>query len=167
MLLMKKMDIKDMVVRYVDSVSGESREMNLRDVGEIAEQQGLDVVCVNENGKIPVVKVCDYNKLVFDKKKKEKENLKKQRSSVVDTKEIRISNTIAENDLKTKARNADKFLADGDKVMVSIKYKGRTIQFINNGQEQIGKLLKYITVPFTEGKYTVNGNQVSVLISKK
>ena len=161
------MNIKAITVKFVDTENGTTQEMDLRDVGKIAEDKGLDVICVNESGGIPVVKIGDYSKMVFDKKKKEKENLKKQRSSIADVKEVRITDTIAEHDLKIKAKNVDKFLANGDKVIISIRYKGRTIQFIGNGKNQIKKLLSFVTEPFVEGKYATTGNTVSVTIAQK
>lgn len=161
------MGVKDMIVKFVDSENGSVSEMNLKDVGKLADEQGLDVICVSNGNGVPIVKIGDYSKMVFDKKKKEKENLKKQRSNIADTKEVRISHTIAEHDMSIKAKNIDKFLSSGDKVLISIRFKGRSVQFINTGKDKIKQLLSFVTVPFVEGKMTTSGNQVSLIITKK
>ena len=89
----------------------------------VAEDKRLDLVKIAPHAKPPVCKIMDYGKYRFDMEKKQKEARKKQR--VINVKEIRLSATIEEHDLGVKARNADKFLKSGDKVKVSIRFRGR------------------------------------------
>lgn len=90
---------------------------------EIAGEKKLDLVLVSPNSQVPVCKIMNYGKYKFEQSKKEKEAKKKQKVTVI--KEIRCSLTIEENDIAIKAKNARKFLLDGDKVKVTVRFKGR------------------------------------------
>ena len=97
----------------------------IRDAQRVADDQGLDLVEIAPNAEPPVCKVMDYGKFKFEYQKKQKEQRKKQ--SVVTVKEVRLSPTIDKGDFDTKLRNARKFLEKGNKVKVSIRFKGRMI----------------------------------------
>ncbi|HIR64135.1 MAG TPA: translation initiation factor IF-3 [Candidatus Faecousia faecigallinarum] len=101
-----------------------------------AEEQELDLVKISPNAVPPVCKIMDYRKYCFDQKKREKEAKKNQR--VVELKEIRMSPGIDTNDLNTKVKNAQKFLSDGNRVKVSVRFRGREMAHTNIGE----KLLK-------------------------
>ena len=160
---MEKFDSNAPIVKLVDT-DGTIKEMKTEDVKAKAEEVGLDIVCVR-GGDVPIVKLCDFNKLIYEKKKKEKENIKKQRSSRVETKEIRLGRTIAENDLKTKARNADKFIKHGDKVEITVQFKGRTVKLIDTGKEVIEKMLNLMTEEYKVVKdITIQGAKVAMTI---
>ena len=90
---------------------------------KIAEEKELDLVKISPMAKPPVCKIMDYGKYRFEQSKREKEAKKNQR--VMEVKEIRMSPGIGENDLNTKLKSALKFLADGDRVKVSIRFRGR------------------------------------------
>ena len=92
---------------------------------QMAEEQELDLVKISPNAVPPVCKIMDYGKFRFEQAKREKEAKKNQR--VMEIKEIRMSPGIGENDLNTKLKSALKFLADGDRVKVSIRFRGRQI----------------------------------------
>ena len=98
-----------------------------------AEEQELDLVKISPNAVPPVCKIMDYGKFRFDQLKKEKEARKNQR--VVEIKEIRMSPGIDTNDLNTKVKNATKFLQDGNRVKVSVRFRGREMAHTNIGEK--------------------------------
>ena len=100
---------------------------------EIASRVSLDVVLVAPNAKTPVAKIMNYGKFKFEQQKKEKEARKKQK--IVTIKEVRLSPTIDKHDFETKLKNANKFIAKGDKVKVAIRFKGRAITHKEIGQK--------------------------------
>ena len=108
--------------------------MSKQDALNKAYDLDLDLLVVAPNAKTPVAKILDYNKFKFDQQKREKENKKNQK--VVQTKEIRLSVTIQTHDLETKAKACKKFLADGDKVKISVRLMGRLA-----GRPELGKAI--------------------------
>ena len=99
----------------------------------MAEEQELDLVKISPNAVPPVCKIMDYRKFCFDQKKKEKEARKNQR--VVEIKEIRMSPGIDTNDFNTKMKNAQKFLKDGNRVKVTVRFRGREMAHTNIGEK--------------------------------
>lgn len=159
---------EEIKAKVINLVSNENHlvEMSRDEALKLAEESGQDLICLNECKGIPVCKIGDYNKLVYEKQKKAKENQKKARLNSQTTKEIRISENIAENDLKTKAKNIDRILKEGDKVTISIRYKGRTIRHIADGPSKIQKLASLVSEKYiTEKTPVISGNQVFMLIS--
>lgn len=98
-----------------------------QDALTLASYAGFDLVLMSENSNPPVCKIMDYNKFKYEKKKKAKDSLKKQRETVVDTKEFRLSVTIDIHDFDTRVKNARKNLEKGSKIKASIRFKGRQI----------------------------------------
>mgnify|MGYP002860679683 CR=1 FL=1 len=99
----------------------------------LAQEQELDLVKISPNATPPVCKIMDYGKYRFDQMKKEKEARKNQR--VVEVKEIRMSPGIDTNDFNTKLRSALKFLGDGNRVKVSVRFRGREMAHTNIGED--------------------------------
>ncbi len=99
----------------------------LEDALTIANFAGLDLVLMNEGQERLVAKIMDYNKYKYEKKKKAKDALKKQREAIIDIKEFRLSVTIDKHDFDTRVTNAKKAIMRGDKVKVTIRFKGRQI----------------------------------------
>ncbi len=97
--------------------------MSSRDAQNIADERELDLVMIAPQAKPPVVRIMDYGKFIYEQQKKEKEARKKQKT--IEVKEIRFSPNIEDHDMTTKANNAIKFLKDGDKVKVTIRFRGR------------------------------------------
>ena len=93
----------------------------------LAGYAGFDLVLMNESANPPVCKIMDYNRFRYEKKKKAKEAMKKQREAIVDIKEFRLSVTIDKHDFDTRVNNAKKAILRGDKVKVTIRFKGRQI----------------------------------------
>ncbi|EKB53741.1 translation initiation factor IF-3 [Falseniella ignava CCUG 37419] len=108
---------------------------SLDDALTIAESFELDLVLVSPNAKPPVARIMDYGKYRYELQKKEKEQRKNQR--VIAVKEIRLSPSIEEHDYQTKLRQAIRFLEKGDKVKVSIRFRGREITHKDIGKDVI------------------------------
>ena len=139
--------------------------INTKEALAMAKEQNLDLFCISQE-EIPVVKIGDYSKYLYERKKKEKENKKKQKP--VSIKEINISESTELNDLKTKARQIDKFLSSGNKVKLSIKYRGRSIKFINEGPEKLNNLVNLLTEQYSiDSNCKTAGNFVSMVIAPK
>ena len=157
-------EIKSDVVNVVTE-SGLTK-MTLEDAIALAGETGEDVVVVNNSSEIPVVKIVEYNKYLYDKKKKEKDMKKKNRMSSQDTKEVRLSDSIAEHDIMVKAKNIDRILKDGDKVKITIRYKGRLIRNIDGGPKKMIYLTEKLEQKFKiEKEPKIESNIVSMVIS--
>ncbi|WP_342718752.1 translation initiation factor IF-3 [Hornefia porci] len=100
---------------------------------ELAEQRKLDLVEISPNAKPPVAKILDYGKYRYELQKREKEAKKKQKT--IQVKEIRLSTFIEEHDILVKAKTASKFLKEGDKVKVSLRFRGRERDYVNRGRQ--------------------------------
>ena len=156
-------EIKSKKVRLIKDNSNEI--VNTKDALMEAENLGLDLICINK-GDIPVCKIGNYSKFLYEQKKKEKENKKKQK--IVETKEIKINDETELNDLKTKAKLIDKFLKNGNKVKLSIRYKGRMIRNIDNGPEKLNHLTDLLTETYVvDAPCKTIGNTVSMTIVQK
>ena len=97
----------------------------------MADEAELDLVMISPNAKPPVCKIMDYGKFIYEQSKKEKEAKKKQK--VISVKEIRVSPTIEKHDLEIKAKNAKKFLEAGDKVKITVRFRGREAEHSHVG----------------------------------
>ena len=126
-------EIRDKEIRVIGAEGGQLGIMSAEEANRIAEEQGLDLVKLSPNAVPPVCKIMDYSKFCFDQKKKEKEAKKNQR--VVEVKEIRMSPSIDTNDLNTKVKSALKFLGDGNRVKVSVRFRGREMAHTDIGEK--------------------------------
>lgn len=132
----KNKEIKYREVRLVgDNITQGIYTTN--DALSLAEEQELDLVLINENGKPPVCKIIDYHKMIYNEKKKLKELQKKNKMNAVNIKEIRLSPNISEGDILHKINNAISFLKSGDKVKFVMKFKGRQIVHDKIGQKTL------------------------------
>lgn len=116
-------EIRDREVRLVDENGDQLGVVTNQVAQALAEERGLDLVKIAPQADPPVCKLMDYGKHKFDASKREKEQRKNQKT--VDLKEVRLSATIDLHDLEVKAKNCNKFLKQGDKVKVSIRFRGR------------------------------------------
>ena len=98
---------------------------NINDALTLASYAGLDLVLINPNGNPPVCKLMDYNKYKYERNKKEKDALKKQRASMQELKEFRLSPQIDVGDFETKLKQVTKYLEKGDKIKLTIRFRGR------------------------------------------
>ena len=124
---------------------------------KMAQEQGLDLVEISPNADPPVCKIIDYNKFLYDKKKKEKEM--KANAKVSEVKEIRFTPNTDEHDFNFKAKHAENFLKEGNKVKAYVQFKGRAIQFQDRGQllllkfaERLAEVGNLESMPKMEGR---------------
>ena len=126
-------EIRDKEIRLIGADGAQLGIMSAAQANEMAEEQGMDLVKISPNAVPPVCKIMDYSKFCFDQKKREKEAKKNQK--VVEIKEIRMSPSIDTNDLNTKIKNAQKFLKEGNRVKVSVRFRGREMAHTNIGEK--------------------------------
>ena len=139
---------------------GDNVEVGVYPVNEalkMAQDQGLDLVEISPNADPPVCKIIDYNKFLYDKKKKEKEM--KANAKVSEVKEIRFTPNTDEHDFNFKAKHAENFLKEGNKVKAYVQFKGRAIQFQDRGQllllkfaERLSEVGNLESMPKMEGR---------------
>ena len=125
---------------------------------DIAVKADLDLVCVAPNANPPVCKILNYGKYRFEQQKKAKENKKKQHT--VEVKETQLTPQIGQHDVDTKARAARRFLEDGNKVKVGVRFRGRQMTHLEVGEEVMNKFIATLEdiatvekAPFMEGKW--------------
>lgn len=111
----------------------------------LAGYAGFDLVLINGNANPPVCKLLDYNKFKYEKKKKTKESLKKQREGNAELKEYRLSVNIDKHDFDTKVKNVSKYLEKGHKIKVSIRFKGREMAHTELGREVLLKFVEALS----------------------
>ncbi len=133
---------------------------------KLAEQANLDLVLVAPKAKPPVAKILDDGKYRFELQKKQREARKKQK--VINVKEVRLSPTIDTNDFNTKVKNARKFLTKGDKVKVSIRFKGRAITHKEIGREVLDRFAAETDdVATVESKAKMDGRSMFLMLAPK
>jgi translation initiation factor IF-3 len=154
-------------VREVRLVSeDESRIISTVEALELAVQQDLDLVMISPTAVPPVCKIMDYSKFLFEKGKKEKEARKNQK--IVNLKEIRLSPTIEENDIDTKVKNAIKFLTNGDKLKVSVRFRGRQNNYTDSGKIVLENFLSKLNdLGIVEKSATLEGKNMFMIISPR
>lgn len=126
-------EIREKEVRLLSSDNEQLGIVSTKDALKLAEEKELDLVLISPSANPPVCKIMDYGKFLYEQSKKEKEAKKKQK--VVDVKEVRLSPTIEEHDIAIKANNARRFLEDGDKVKVTVRFRGREADYSHIGFE--------------------------------
>lgn len=135
-------EITDKEVRLVDDDGTMIGVVTSVEAKNMAEAKTLDLVKISPNAAPPVCKIMDYGKFIFEKAKKEKEAKKKQK--VISIKEIRLSPTIEEHDFNFKIKNAIKFLNEGDKVKVSVRFRGREINYSSVGLKTLQRFAEAV-----------------------
>jgi len=153
-------------VQVIDD-SGEKRgEISLNDALDLAYEKKLDLVLVAPNAEPPVCKIMNYGKYKFEQAKKEKEAKKKQK--VFELKEIRITPNIEQHDFEFKVKNTRKFLEDGNKVKITVRFRGRELNYVKLGEDNLNKFaeaLSDIAVP--EKKAVLEGKNMFIILAKK
>ncbi len=153
-------EIRDREVRLIDSDGTQLGVMPTQAAMQKAEEKGLDLVKIVPNARPPVCKLMNYDKHRYEQAKRARELRKNQR--IVELKEVQLSATIEENDIQTRFKNAVKFLEAGDKLKVSIRFRGRQIAHANIGMQIMldfaKRLEEYGTVerhPKLEGRFMI------------
>jgi translation initiation factor IF-3 len=138
----------------------------LADALKMAQEQALDLVEISPNADPPVCKIIDYNKFLYEKKRKEKEMKAKSKASEV--KEIRFTPNTDDHDFDFKAKHAEKFLKDGDKVKAYVQFKGRAIQFRERGELLLLKFAERLNeVGVLEGMPKMEGKRMLAIWAPK
>ncbi|MBQ3425259.1 MAG: translation initiation factor IF-3 [Clostridia bacterium] len=135
-------EIRDREVRVVDQNGEQLGVMSGRDALALAEQRQLDLVKIAPQARPPVCKLMDYGKYRFEQSKKEREFRKNQK--VITVKEVRLSATIEDHDIDVKVKNAIKFLKDGNKVKVTIRFRGRQITHSEIGRQVMNEFAERV-----------------------
>jgi len=140
----------------------------IADALTLANYAGLDLVMLNPNSEPPVCKVMDYNKYRYEKQKKEKEALKKQKANSAELKEFRLSPVIDIGDFETKLRQVTKYLEKGDKIKLSIRFKGRQMAHTELGREVLEKFAaKLEDISIIEQAAKLDGRSMTMLLAPK
>jgi translation initiation factor IF-3 len=124
-------EIREKEVRLIGSDNSQLGVIPTKEALRMAEEKELDLVLIAPTAAPPVCKIMDVGKFVYEQQKKDKEAKKKQK--IVNIKEVRLSPNIEDHDISIKANNARKFLLDGDKVKVTIRFRGREVEYSHIG----------------------------------
>ena len=157
--------IRDREVRLIGESGEQLGIMPSKDALKLAKDAGLDLVKIAPTAKPPVCKIVDYGKFRYEQARKEKEAKKKQK--IVEIKEIRLSPNIDTNDLNTKVNNARKFLEKGNKVKITLRFRGREMAHINATKhilDDFAEELKDIAV--IEKPAKLEGRSMSLILAK-
>ena len=142
--------------------------MKRYDALRAAEDANLDLLCVAPMAKPPVCKILNYGKYRFEKQKKAKDALKKQKASLAELKEYRLSPVIDVGDFETKLRNATKYLEKGDKIKLTIRFKGRQMAHTELGKEVLDRFAERAKdVADIEQKPKLDGRTMTMLLVPK
>nr|WP_242941991.1 translation initiation factor IF-3 [Desulfonispora thiosulfatigenes] len=150
-------EIRVKEIRLVDEQGGQLGIMSPKEAIDIATEKGLDVVEVAPTGRPPVCRIMDYGKYKYEQSKKEREARKNQK--IINIKEVKLRPNIEDHDFMTKTKNAIRFLKDGDKVKVTIMFRGREITHPELGKQLCLRLADHVKdiakvekVPKVEGR---------------
>ena len=152
-------------VQVIDENGQKLGVMNLSEALDIAYDKRLDLVLVAPNGNPPVCKIMNYGKYKFEQAKKEKEAKKKQK--VYEVKEIRVTPNTEEHDFNFKVKNARKFLEDGCKVKITVRFRGRELSYAKLGENLLNKFAEELSdIASVDKKPVLEGNHMFILLSK-
>lgn len=158
--------IKSDTVRLISNDGDQLGVVSLQDALNKAENVGLDLVEISPNTNPPVCKILDYGKYIYEKQKLEKKNKKKQH--VIHVKEIRVRPNTGDHDLLTKLSRAKKFLEAGDKVKITVMYRGREMARQDIGVDTLNRVVDILD-DFAEIDKQANmeGRRLSLILSPK
>ena len=159
-------EIRDKEIRVIDNDGSQLGIMSARDAQKIANEKNLDLVKIAPNAVPPVCKIMDYGKYKFEQTKREKEARKNQK--VVEVKEVRMSLNIDTHDFNTKANNAMKFLKSGDKVKVSVRFRGREMAHTKLGEDLLVRFAEQCSeFGVVEKQPKMEGRSIAMFVSPK
>lgn len=159
-------EILDKEVRLIGDQGEQLGIMSAQEALKIATERELDLVKIAPGSNPPVCKIMDYGKFRFEQTKKEKEAKKNQR--VIEIKEIRMSPGIGENDFNTKLKNGQKFLSDGDRVKVSVRFRGREMAHTEIGEQLLKDFAaKCADIATLDKNPKLEGRNMSMFLSPK
>ncbi len=158
--------IRDREVRLIGEDGAQLGIMSAREALKIAEEAGLDLVKIAPTAKPPVCKIVDYGKYKYEQTRKEKEAKKKQR--IIEIKEIRMSPNIDTNDLNTKVSAAKKFIMKGNKVKVTLRFRGREMAHMQTSKHILDDFAQMLSdVAVVEKAPKVEGRTMTMFLTEK
>ena len=158
--------IREKQVQVIDEEGKKLGTMDTFYAIDMAAERNLDLVLVAPNVNPPVCKIMNYGKYKFEQAKKEKEARKNQK--VVETKEIRITPNIEDHDFGFKCKNARKFLEDGNKVRITVRFRGRELNYVKQGEEILNKFIEELSdISQVEKKPILEGKNLFIILAKK
>ena len=158
--------IRDREVRLIGPDGEQIGVVSSREAQKIADEAGPDLVKIAPNAKPPVCKVIDYGKYRYDLARKEKDAKKKQKT--VELKEIRLSPNIGTNDLNTKMNAAKKFLAKGNKVKITLRFRGREMAHMNSSKHILDDLAEQLSdIAVVEKAPKIEGRSIGMVLAEK
>ncbi len=159
-------EIRDKEVRLISATGQQLGIMSSKEALRLAEEQNLDLVKISPNAVPPVCKLMDYGKYRFEQTKREKEARKNQR--VVEIKEIRMSPGIDVNDFNVKLRNAQKFLNEGNRCKVTVRFRGREMAHTDIGRELLLKFAAECSeIAVMDKSPKLEGRHMSIFLSPR
>jgi translation initiation factor IF-3 len=159
-------EITDKELRLIGDDGAQLGIMSASQALDIAAEKGLDLVKISPNAVPPVCKIMDYGKYRFEQTKREKEARKNQH--IIEIKEIRMSPSIGDNDFNVKLRNGQKFLKDGDRLKVAVRFRGREMAHTAIGEELLNKFAAECADIATVDKAPkLEGRNMSIFLSPK
>lgn len=158
--------IRDKEIRLIGESGEQLGIMSARDAMKMARDAELDLVKIAPTAKPPVCKIIDYSKYRYEMAKREKEAKKKQKTTEI--KEIRITPNIDDNDLNTKCNQARKFLEKGDKVKVTVRFRGREMAHTSNGRAVLDQIVELMSdIATVEKPPKMEGRNMSMFLAQK
>lgn len=158
--------IRDKEVRLIGPDGAQLGIVSAREAYQKAQEAGLDLVKIAPQAKPPVCKIIDYGKYRYELARKEKEARKKQR--VIEIKEVRLSPNIDTNDLNTKANTARKFLTKGDRVKVTLRFRGREMAHMTGGRKVLDNFAEMLSdVAVVEKAPKLEGRSMTMFLTEK
>ncbi|MDO4544871.1 MAG: translation initiation factor IF-3 [Bacillota bacterium] len=159
-------EIRAKELRVIDTDGTQLGVMSRQEALDLSEEKKLDLVCISPKANPPVCKILDYGKYKYELQKKEKEAKKKQKNTQV--KEIRLSTFIEDHDIMVKARTGSKFLKDGDKLKVSLRFRGRERDYVARGMEVMNKFAEAVSdVSEIDKKPNFEGRSLTMILTPK
>ena len=151
-------------VQVIDDEGNKLDKMSIDDAMNLAMDKNLDLVLVSSNPSNPVCKLMNYGKYKFEQAKREKESKKKQKT--FELKELRVTPNIEEHDFNFKVKNAKKFLADGNKVKITVRFRGRELNYVKLGEQVLNKFVEELSEDATlEKKPLLEGKNMFIILA--
>ena len=158
--------IRDREIRLIGQNGEQLGIMSAREAMKLAEEAQLDLVKIAPKAQPPVCKIIDYGKYKYELARKEKEARKKQKT--VEVKEVRLSPNIDTNDLNTKVNNAKKFLTKGNKVKVTLRFRGREMAHVQQSKHILDDVAQMLAdVAVVEKPAKLEGRNMSMVLTEK
>ena len=159
-------EIRDAEVRVIDENGTMLGVLPIEEALSIAEERNLDLVNVSPNANPPVCKILDYGKYRYEIQKREKDAKKRQK--VTEVKEVRLSTFIEEHDIQVKAKNASKFLQEGNRVKVSLRLRGRERDYANHAIEVMNDFAEMLSdICIVDKKPKFEGRGINMFLSPR